>query len=561
MNLAQRDRYWSLLIALITTGAAFMIYEIILLRELVIILGGTVFASSAVLTGVMLGLFLGGYWLGATASRSSSPIVIFIFMELAIGATAIYIVPFVRWLQVLDNWLIQFFLAMFCVIPTAILAGGELPVATHLIGQLTEKEKLGDYTGKLYAADTLGAMIGGLAGPLWLMGTIGALKSSWLAGLLNVCSGIVVLLIDPYAKLLSVRIKLWISMFALVILSVLGIGVFCPIQSFDTKLMAMGIVHQAKRMGLSTQFLEVNETFYQRAIIAEHLPFDSRYDSKFSMRRIGRTLYINGIYQVDVLRTPIFYDETVYLALMSHPHPERVLVIGCGDGGLLRAILSDPRVQRLDQVEIDRDIIRLCKKYMPEINQRLGKFVWEDARVHLHIDDGRRFLKKSRELYDMIVCDLPSPMEEATATFYSYEFYRLVKSHLHPGGTFWTESESPRVSDTHFVVARTVASVFGDESTRLVQPFSRTEKSLIRGEVVVVATTEPRHFNQNLQQITRSYALLNPQPKWINPERHRQWLEEGRSHSRWNNYEISTDDKPSVIYLVPKDADLSIVSF
>jgi spermidine synthase len=564
MMMEQRARYWSLVIALSSTGAAFIIYEIVLLRELVIVLGGTVFASSAVLTGVMFGLFVGGYWLGAVSSRSRSPVFVLVAMEIGMAATAIYIVFIARSLQSMDSWILRYVLALLCVIPTAVLAGGELPVATHLIGEVVDRERLGNYSGKLYAADTLGAMVGGLAGPLWLMGTIGALKSTWVAGLLNSLSAIVILLIDDSARALPSSQKRWLWIFALAVMGMLGLGILFPLQPFDTQLMASGIVHEAKKVRLSARVLEVNETLYQRAVIVERKPVMEDISSRAPMGALRtlygaahKALYINGNYQVDTLYTPVYYDETVYLTLMSHPNPERVLVIGCGDGGLLRAILADPRVKQINQVEIDRGIIRLCQYHMPEINQRLGKSVWDDPRVRLHIDDGRRFLKRSTESYSLIVCDLPGPLEEATSMFYSREFYRLVKNHLDKDGVFWTESESPRSLDTPLVVARTVSSIFGDDSTRLVQPFQSSQRGHRRGEVVVVASVNPAYFERGLKTVSRSYALLDPPPKWINPENHIRWLNEGRLHLRWNAFGVSTDDKPIILYVPPKSLRIS----
>ncbi len=124
-------------------------------------------------------------------------------------------------------------------------------------------------------------------------------------------------------------------------------------------------------------------------------------------------------------------EESIHFALLQKPEAQTVLLIGGGAGGSLKQVLKFP-VIKVDYVELDPEIIRLSLKYLP----KQEKESFEDQRVHMFFQDGRAFLKKTLNTYDIIIINLPEPSTAQINRFYTKEFFHIVKSKLTSGGIF-----------------------------------------------------------------------------------------------------------------------------
>lgn len=126
-----------------------------------------------------------------------------------------------------------------------------------------------------------------------------------------------------------------------------------------------------------------------------------------------------------------------HLPLSSHPNPKAVLVIGGGDGGVLREVLKHPSIERAVLCDIDEAVPRVSKDYLP--NMYAG---FNDPRVTLHIGDGFEFLQRdaTRGAYDVIITDSSDPEGPAKALF-EKPYFQLLKDALAPGGTIATQGE------------------------------------------------------------------------------------------------------------------------
>lgn len=117
-----------------------------------------------------------------------------------------------------------------------------------------------------------------------------------------------------------------------------------------------------------------------------------------------------------------------HVALYSHPNPKRVLVIGGGDGGVLREVIKHKTVQSVELVEIDETVINLATDYLPEMAKGFN-----DPRVKVHITDGFEFLKSMKDQYDVIVSDTSDPEGPAEMLF-QVEYFKLVYNALSSQG-------------------------------------------------------------------------------------------------------------------------------
>jgi spermidine synthase len=127
----------------------------------------------------------------------------------------------------------------------------------------------------------------------------------------------------------------------------------------------------------------------------------------------------------------IYHEALVHPALVCHPGAETVFIAGGGEGATLREVLRYKSVKKAVMVDIDEEVISLCRKYLPEYSR--GSF--EDERTELYHTDARKFLEEYKEGFDIIIIDLTEPVEEGPAyLLYTQEFYRIVREKLNPGG-------------------------------------------------------------------------------------------------------------------------------
>lgn len=156
----------------------------------------------------------------------------------------------------------------------------------------------------------------------------------------------------------------------------------------------------------------------------------------YQTRSHGRMLVLDGIIQLTE-RDEFGYQEMMaHLPLFSHPNPERVLVIGGGDGGVLREVAKHECVTAIDFCEIDPEVIEVSKRYLPSL--ACG---FDDPRVRVHIRDGNKFLAEGQGAWDVIIVDSSDPIGPGEALF-EQPFYENLKQALRPGGVVATQGES-----------------------------------------------------------------------------------------------------------------------
>ena len=174
----------------------------------------------------------------------------------------------------------------------------------------------------------------------------------------------------------------------------------------------------------------------------------------------GRALILDGRTQSTAADERLYHETLVHPALLAHPEPRRVLVCGGGEGATLREALRHPSVRQAVMVDIDGEVVELCRRYLPNLHQ--GAF--DDPRTHLHIGDARRFLEEAEEPFDVVICDLADPMEAGPAyLLYTREFYATVRERLTPGGLLVTQAgpAGPTNCQEEFTaVVHTLAAVF-----------------------------------------------------------------------------------------------------
>lgn len=136
----------------------------------------------------------------------------------------------------------------------------------------------------------------------------------------------------------------------------------------------------------------------------------------------GKMLLLDGIVQVTEKDEFIYHEMMVHVPMLSHQAPRKVFIIGGGDGGILREVLRYKTVEKVTIVEIDPMVIQLCKEFLPDLNK--GSF--DDSRANLVIADGARYIKETKDSFDVIIIDSPDPIGPANILF-SEEFYMNIR--------------------------------------------------------------------------------------------------------------------------------------
>ncbi len=158
----------------------------------------------------------------------------------------------------------------------------------------------------------------------------------------------------------------------------------------------------------------------------------------FENKIFGKVLAMDGIIQLTERDEFCYHEMLAHVPLLTHPDPKSVLIIGGGDGGLLREVLKHEGLETVVIVEIDPTVIELSKKHFPSVSQG----AYENPRTKLIIQDAAQFVKSTDETFDVILIDSNDPEGPAKVLF-SSEFYGDCKSILKPYGILANQNGVP----------------------------------------------------------------------------------------------------------------------
>ncbi|RUM59938.1 MAG: spermidine synthase [Persephonella sp.] len=158
----------------------------------------------------------------------------------------------------------------------------------------------------------------------------------------------------------------------------------------------------------------------------------------------GKMLVLDGLIQTTEKDEFIYHEMISHPAMFLHPNPEKVLVIGGGDGGTVREVLKHKSVKEVHLCEIDEEVILVAEKYLPSISYQL-----KNPKVKIFIEDGNQFLEENKNSYDIIIMDNSDPIG-ASEVLFKAEFYEKVKRALKKGGIMVAQTESPILQKNYF---------------------------------------------------------------------------------------------------------------
>ncbi|MEO5374319.1 MAG: fused MFS/spermidine synthase [Alphaproteobacteria bacterium] len=424
------DRLRLLLTVAFLTGASSFVYEIGWIRMLSLVLGSATHSFELMLSSFILGLALGGLWIRGRIDGAANPGVRLGLIQIAMGCAAIATVPLhtltfdmVAWTMaevpktdggyVLFN-LVRYGLSSLIMFPAAFCAGMTLPLITRILyasgGGRGERA-----IGLVYSANTIGAITGLALAVHVGLPVIGLEYLVASGALVDVALGVVLLgVFGGRSRLVP----------AAVVLAGCVAGTVAVATTFNPQKLASGVF----RSGNVSAEGKVQAIAHGRTATISV----ERWEDTITLRTNGKADAAAR------LASPFAYilDEVTMsllgaIPLMLHEAPRHVASIGFGSGMTGETILDDPRVERLDTIEIEPKVVDLARAFTG-LNDKL----YQDPRSVVHIDDAKSFFASGGRTYDIIVSEPSNPWVSGVSGLFSVEFYQHAARYLNDGGMF-----------------------------------------------------------------------------------------------------------------------------
>ncbi|WP_055545614.1 polyamine aminopropyltransferase [Streptomyces sp. NBRC 110028] len=391
-----------ILVTVFVCAACGLVYELELVALASYLAGDSVTQASVVLSVMVFAMGVGSLLAKRLRCRAAVGFgAVEAVLALLGGCSAMALYACFAWCGQSRSALVGFSFAI------GVLIGAEVPLLMTLI-QRVRRQDPGGAVADLFAADYVGALVGGLAFPFLLLPAFGQLTGALVTGAVNAVAG-GALVLWLFRRDLSARSRWALIVTNALVLALLAAGaVLTP--SFE-RAARQAVYGPEVRVALRTGVQEVVLT---------------------GGRTRGRplSLFLDGRLQVsgnDELR---YHEALIHPAMAAGPH-RRVLVLGGGDGLAAREVLRYAGVRSVTVVERDPEVVRLARRD-PALSA-LNAGAYRDRRVRVVTADAFDWLRR-RAAYDVVVCDLPDPGLTSSAKLYSQEFYGLAERVLAPGG-------------------------------------------------------------------------------------------------------------------------------
>jgi spermidine synthase len=419
---------WIVYLTIGLSGVSALGAEVIWTRLFALLLGATTYTFSIILAVFLIGIGLGSSATSFLLPRSSNPL-------RALGVVQLLLIAAIAWAHwnissALPYWPVNPQLAsgpwyqfqidlvrsLWAILPAACLWGASFPLALAAVA--SETDDGGRVLGRLYAANTVGAILGSLAMSLIVITTFGTQNGERI--LIGLAALAALIALVPLARVASVdgkirlqaRDALWILVVVeIASLTVRHVAPVPPLLIGHGRLSALE-VHNKET------FLYVGEGMNSSPVITRDP------NGIVSYHNAGK---VQASSQPQDMRLQRMLG---HLTTFVPEHPRSVLVIACGAGVTAGAASIDPRVEKLTIAEIEPLVPEAAAKYFGDYNFNVVR----NPKVHVEIDDARHFLNTTKEKFDAITSDPFDPWVKGAANLYTKEFWEMVRAHLNPGG-------------------------------------------------------------------------------------------------------------------------------
>jgi spermidine synthase len=415
-----RPARFLLLFAVFLCAACGLVYELALTALGSYLIGNSVLQTSIVLSVMVFAMGVGSLAAKPLRRRAAGAFALVEGLLALVGGMSVLVlyVAF-AWLRVYTPGVvvISFVVGM--------LIGAEIPLLMTLL-QRIRRQEAGGAVADMFAVDYIGALVGGLLFPLFLLPTFGQIKGALMVGAVNALAGMLVVLWIFRRQIRRVVLTGLVAGMAGV-LAVLG----CAYALAD------GIQVTARQQLYKDPVIRSERTPYQQIVLTESPSLSGHGDMR---------LFLDGDLQFSSVDEYRYHESLVHPA-MAGPHA-RVLILGGGDALAAREVLRYDDVRSVTLVELDEAMTRLAHAFGPL--RKLNHDALADPRAHVVNEDAFNWLRDTARHFDTVVIDFPDPDTAALAKLYSVEFYTMVRHVLGPDGRVVVQSGSPYFAPNTF---------------------------------------------------------------------------------------------------------------
>jgi spermidine synthase len=413
--------------AIACSGFCALAGEVVWTRLLALLFGATVYTFSIILAVFLIGLGIGSA-VGAPLAARARPARAFGWCQLlaaaAVGWTAYELSASLPYWPINPSlspsiWLnfrLDFVRALWAVLPPALLWGASFPLALASVASIDEDP--GRLVGRVYAANTAGAVAGALSASLLFVAWIGTARTEQVMMFISVLAGLAGLGADLAGRQPAVRAARSSAAAMAVVLAIIAVAwLGSRVPPVPGLLVAHGR-YAATFLNQDVNVIYVGEGL-QSSVAVSRFP-----DGKLGYHNAGK---IQASSAPEDMRLQRLLGHLTTLVPAS---PRSVLVIGCGAGVTAGAVSINPMVERVTIAEIEPLVPRVVSTYFGAQNYDVVR----NPKVQIRIDDARHYLLTSRETFDAITSDPLDPWVKGAATLYTKEFFEAARAHLNPGG-------------------------------------------------------------------------------------------------------------------------------
>lgn len=266
----------------------------------------------------------------------------------------------------------------------------------------------------------------------------------------------------------------------------------------------------------TTTYVEKLYAGYGQSFTLDEVLFEHRTEHQeliiFRNRDFGTVMALDGIIQTTERDEFVYHEMMTHVPLLAHGNARRVLIIGGGDGGILREVLKHQSVEHVTQVEIDQAVIDMCRQYLP--NHSAGAF--DDVRANIVIADGVEFVNECQETFDVIISDCTDPVGPGEVLF-SSRFYEGCKRCLNEGGVFVAQNGVPFMQPDEIITTRRrLGPYFPDQSF-----YNAAVPTYVGGVMTFAWATDDAALRQlELSAVQARYEASGIRTRYYNPALH-----------------------------------------
>ncbi|WP_028115690.1 polyamine aminopropyltransferase [Ferrimonas senticii] len=264
------------------------------------------------------------------------------------------------------------------------------------------------------------------------------------------------------------------------------------------------------------RYFETLHNAYGQQFSIDKVLFESRTEHQhliiFDNAKFGRVMALDGMIQTTEKDEFIYHEMLTHVPILAHGNAKRVLIIGGGDGGILREVTRHQSIEHVTMVEIDASVVEMCKTYLP--NHSNGAF--DDPRVNLVINDGRDFVINCQDKFDVVISDSTDPIGPGEALFTS-AFYQGCANCLTEGGILVTQNGVCFMQlDEVTTTDSRLSPYFADRSF-----YRAAVPTYIGGDMTFAWASDNAAVRQHsIEVIRQRFAAANIETRWYTPELH-----------------------------------------